>query len=235
MSLLISITFVVYLMPKLRRCFFRTKCFYISYSIIFFPFTRVDWFLNRLFSNDRSVWSFFFKKYEEYMVLYLLNHLHVKTNHKDPYCPWKYLFLWVFLFWYRPWFICCVNCVSSLSRPWFEYYFNCVSFIAFGCINSFIWCLWFLCFFYCFNILFCWNMRSDGLIHHSRFCFPVFVNPVSSPLLDNHVNNSDQRLFDTIQIPTCFSNLLTWIIRFIRQWANGIVWHDFSALFSPPC
>ena len=96
MSLLISFTFLVYLIPKLCRCFFRNSSFCIRYSILFCPFPRVDWFLNRLFSNDRSVWNHFYyfcEEYKEYMVLYLLNNPNVKTNQKDIYCPWPYLFL----------------------------------------------------------------------------------------------------------------------------------------------
>ena len=54
------------------------------------------------------------------------------------------------------------------------------------------------------------------------FVFPFFVNRVSSPLFENRLNSSDQRLFDIIHIPTCFSNLFTWCVRFIGQWANGI-------------
>ena len=58
MSPLITITFLVYLIPKWWRCFFMTGFFYIIYSILFCPFPRVDWFFNRLFYNYRSVWIF---------------------------------------------------------------------------------------------------------------------------------------------------------------------------------
>ena len=58
MSLLISITHVLFLILKRWRCFFRTNCFYIRYTILFCPFNCVFWFLNTLFSCDRSVISF---------------------------------------------------------------------------------------------------------------------------------------------------------------------------------
>ena len=58
MSFLISITFVVNLIPKRLRCLFRTTFFYISKINLFCPFPWVDWLFNILFSNDRSVWSF---------------------------------------------------------------------------------------------------------------------------------------------------------------------------------
>ena len=57
----VGITFVVYLMLKRWRFLFITNFFYISYSILFCHFPRVDWFSNSLFSNNQSFWSFFFK------------------------------------------------------------------------------------------------------------------------------------------------------------------------------
>ena len=59
--------------------------------------------------------------------------------------------------------------------------------------------------------------------------FPFFVNHVSIPLFDNHISSNDQCLFGIIQIPTCFYNLLPWIIRFLGQWVNDIGLHYFSA------
>ena len=50
-----------------------------------------------------------------------------------------------------------------------------------------------------------------------------FFNRVSITFFDNRVSSSDQCLFGIIQIPTCFSNPFTWIIRLLRKWANGIV------------
>ena len=79
--------------------------------------------------------------------------------------------------WNRPWFINYVLCVSSLSRPWFIYWFNFVGFIVFGCIYYFIGCLWFLCFVYRVNLLFWWNRRIDGFLHHIRF-FSFFTMEV---------------------------------------------------------
>ena len=54
------------------------------------------------------------------------------------------------------------------------------------------------------------------------FVLPFFSR-ANSPIFDNHVNSIDHQLFDIIQILTCFYNPFTWIIRFIRQWDNGIV------------
>ena len=90
-------------------------------------------------------------------------------------------------------------------------------------------------FFYRVNIIFWWNRRSDGFLHHIMFCFTFFVYHVNIAFFDNHVSSSDQWLFGIIQIPTCFSNLLTRIIRFIRQWVTDIGWHYFSAWYSPTC
>ena len=35
-----------------------TSFSYISYSVLFCPFPSIDWFLDRFFSNNRSVWGF---------------------------------------------------------------------------------------------------------------------------------------------------------------------------------
>ena len=56
--LFIGITFVIYLMSRTWRCFLKTIFFYISYSILFFSFLRVDCIYNRLFYNNWSVWNF---------------------------------------------------------------------------------------------------------------------------------------------------------------------------------
>ena len=48
---LISITNVVFLIFKWYRCFF----FYIGYTILFWPFTWVVWYLNTFFSFDWGV------------------------------------------------------------------------------------------------------------------------------------------------------------------------------------
>ena len=63
----------------------------------------------------------------------------------------------------------------------------------------------------------------------------LFFNHVSISLFENCVSSSDQWLFGIIKISTCFSNLFTWIIIFLRQWGNDIGWRYFSAWFSTPC
>ena len=62
-SLLISITFLLYLMPKQWSCFFRNTFFYIRYSILFCLFPWVDWSLNRIF--------IMIKLYEVFSILFL--------------------------------------------------------------------------------------------------------------------------------------------------------------------
>ena len=91
--------------------------------------------------------------------------------------------------------------------------------------------------------LFCWLCQSSFSAEIGEVIdfpttlgfFTFFFNCVSSPFIYNRVNTSDQRLFDIIQIPTCFSNLFNWCIIFILWWDNGIGLHDFSAWYSPSC
>ena len=64
---------------------------------------------------------------------------------------------------------------------------------------------------------------------------PFFYYHFSIPFFDSCVSTIDQCLFGFIQIPTCFSNLFTWCIRFLWKWVTGIGRHDFSAWSSPPC
>ena len=99
-SLLISITFVAYLMTKRWRCFFRNIFFYTSKTFFLTLFLRLNgsWIGCFLLIEVSGVFLFC-EEYEEYLVLYLLNNPLVKTNQKYPYCPWKYLFLWGLLFW----------------------------------------------------------------------------------------------------------------------------------------
>ena len=57
-SFLISITSIVYLIFKWKECLFWTTSFKIRYTILFCPFTWVDWFSNTSFFCNLSVWSF---------------------------------------------------------------------------------------------------------------------------------------------------------------------------------
>ena len=135
-------------------------------------------------------------------------------------------------FWNRPWFIHFVDRVSYLSRPSFIYWLTLSVLFLLG-VSTFLLDSCDFSVLFTVSILFLWNRRSGGFLHHIRFCFPFFVNRISSSFFDNRVNSSDQWLFGIIQIPTCFSNLFTWIIKLLRQWANDIGWHDFSAWYSP--
>ena len=56
----IGINFIILLMSKIWRCFMKTIFFYISYSIPFWFFSRVDCISNRLFSYNRTVWCFIY-------------------------------------------------------------------------------------------------------------------------------------------------------------------------------
>ena len=158
---------------KNMEVFFRTSVFYIIYSILFFPFTRVDWFLNRFFSNNRSVWSFFL------LFLHGIRRISGVVPAKSSHYPDKSersvlsfiisisvsfsimvilldkLFLWVYLD---------LSIESSVSG------------LFFWEVGTFFLCLLFL-FFYCVNLLSCWNRGSDGFLHHIRFLFPFFFQP----------------------------------------------------------
>ena len=59
-------------------------------------------------------------------------------------------------------------------------------------------------FFYCVNLLFFWNRRSDVFPYNIIFCLPFFFYHVSISYFYNRVISIDQCLFGFIQIPTCF-------------------------------
>ena len=79
------------------------------------------------------------------------------------------------------------------------------------------------------SIFFFCNERSDGFLHHIRFC-----SHVSIPFFDNRVSSSDQWLLGFIQTPNWFSLHFTWINRFLLQRVTYIWRQDFSARFSLP-
>ena len=58
---------------------------------------------------------------------------------------------------------------------------------------------------------------------------------VSIPLFDNRAGSSNQCLFGFIQIPTCFYRRYNWIITFLLQRVTYIWRHDFIAWYSLPC
>ena len=106
MSLLIIITFIVYLMLKRWRCFFRTN-FSTSVKLFSFAlFLSLTGSLNKSFSNDRSVWSSIFyyscEKYKEYLVFHLINFLLVykKQKHLNSLCEYVFMRIFPFLYFY---------------------------------------------------------------------------------------------------------------------------------------
>ena len=150
MSLFISITFTVYLMPKRWRCFF-IIFFFIRYTILFCPFTWVFCFLNNLFSFDKNFRSFFsfILARNTFFVWKLSCYTCSRSRHTRK--TWnvfsKISFFWLFYvgtfirktgWWNRPWFIylyCCIICFSYfrsplfIQWPWFIQWYTLVWFI----------------------------------------------------------------------------------------------------------
>ena len=156
---------------------------YLVYCICSFP--RIDWFLDRLFSDDWSVWSFFILFLQ--VIIIISDVILAKSSpcKEKSEISWlsltisisiDFFFLLLILGNLVPGIDLYLSNVVTRSVLWADldfYIFLIVSvLLLLGDINYFIGCLWFLCFYYCVNLLFYWNRRSDLFSHHVRV-FPL--------------------------------------------------------------
>ena len=139
-SLVISITNILFLFFKRVKCFYIIIFFYIRYTILFFPFTWVVLFLNNLFSCDRSVWSFLFPVLARntlFISCYTWYTLYMSRHARNTWIFVSNIYFFGFSYfgnfirwngwWNRSLFIhqfYCIFCFSFLSRSWFFQWFT---------------------------------------------------------------------------------------------------------------